>query len=233
MDTPKLVKKKLVTVRCNNPFRYGKIPFAGICNRVVLEVEAINCALMNKAFVVEHLKGGKEVKLGFDNYNTYNGPTDIDDDSQVFAFKEPEVEVIDGFGNRKKINKQEEKDTKPIIHIDLEKEKREKEEEERKKREIELQRKKQEELDRKEAEIKERMERDKKAKEEAANKIIAAAQERANKRADNKVEEKKDTATYNFNLTSTITTSDNNDSSNEQSQDQKKNDNKKDNNRKK
>lgn len=235
MDTPKYVKKKLVTVRCNNPFRYGKIPFAGICNRVVLEVEAINYALMHKAFVVEHLKGGKEISLGFDNYNTYNGPTEIDDNTQLFDFKDPEIEVIDGFGNRKKINKPDEtQESKPIIHINLDEEKKKEEEKERQKREAELQRKKQEELERKEAEIKARIERDKKAKEEAANKIIAQAQAKANKTIaakDIKVEEKKEVSAYSFDLPSSITSeSPKIDNINDQS-DLKKND-KKDNRKK-
>ena len=183
MDQPRLVKKKLVTVRCNNPFSYRKIPFAGVCNRVVLEVEAINYALMNKALVTEHLKGNKDIALGFDNYNTYNGPTLINDDSEVFKFSEPEIEMIDGLGNRTVVNKQRHTTAAvagTIKHIDLEAQKRKEAEEEKKRKELEIQKQKQEELERKEALIKEQKERDKKAREEAAAKILADAQAKAN-----------------------------------------------------
>lgn len=192
----KLVKKKLVTVRCNNPFSYRKIPFAGICNRVVLEVEAINYALMNKAFVVEHLKNNKDIPLGFDNYNTYNGPTLIDDDTDLFNFKEPEIEMIDGFGNHTIINKQESQITKPIMkHIDLEEEKRKKALEEEKIKARELQIQKQKEREAKEAKLKEEIERSKKEREEAAAKILAEAQAKADREAGVDIKRKEE---YNF-----------------------------------
>lgn len=178
---PKLVKKKLVTIRCNNPFSYRKIPFAGVCNKVVLEVEAINYALMNKAFVVEHLNNNKTIPLGFDNYNTYNGPTPIDDNTPIFEFKDPEIEMIDGFGNRSIINKSTIIAKSPTQHIDLEEEKRKAALEVEKKKALELQKQKQAELDAKEAKRKEEIERDKKAREEAAAKILADAQAKADK----------------------------------------------------
>ena len=181
MEQPIYVKKKLVTVRCNNPFSYNKIPFAGICNKVTLDVEAINYALMHKAKVVEHLSNGKEVLLGFDNYNTYNGPTVIDEETPSFAYSEPEIEMVDGMGNHTIINKKKDNKPQAIKHIDLEAMKAQQEEEEKKKKLLEQQRQKQEEEDRKAAELKAMKERDKKAREDAAAKILADAQAKADK----------------------------------------------------
>lgn len=181
MEQPIYVKKKLVTVRCNNPFSYNKIPFVGICNKVVLDVDAISFALTRKAKVVEHLKNGKEVLLGFDNYNTYNGPTSIDDATPSFAYSEPEIEMVDGMGNHTVINKKKDEQPQVIKHIDLEAIKAQQEEEEKKKKLLEQQRQKQEEQDRKAAEFKAMKERDKKAREEAAAKILAEAQAKADK----------------------------------------------------
>ena len=175
MEQPIYVKKKLVTVRCNNPFSYNKIPFVGICNRVVLDVDAISFALTRKAKVVEHLKNGKEVLLGFDNYNTYNGPTLIEDNTPSFAYSEPEIEMVDGMGNHTVINKKKDEAPRVVRHIDLEAIKAQQEEEEKKKKLLEQQRQKQEEQDRKAAELKAMKERDKKAREEAAAKILAQA----------------------------------------------------------
>ena len=201
MEQPRFVKKKLVTVRCNNPFSYRKIPFAGVCNRVVLEVEAINYALMNKALVTEHLKGNKDIALGFDNYNTYNGPTLINDNSEVFKFTEPEIEMIDGLGNRTVMNRQHHGSstvTGNVKHIDLEAQKAKEAEEEKKRKELEIQRQKQEELDRKEALIKEQKERDKKAREEAAAKILAEAQAKADQAAGVADKTSKDEFSFDF-----------------------------------
>lgn len=205
MDQPRYVKKKLVTVRCKNPFSYRKIPFAGICNKVVLEVEAINYALMNKALVVEHLKGNKEISLGFDNYNTWNGPTMIDDDSEVFKFTEPEIEMIDGLGNRTVKNKHNKASNiqATIKHINLDELKAQKEEEEKKQKEIEIQRKKQEELEKREAELKAQKERDKKAREEAAAKILAEAQAKAE---NSKKEDSNNKEEYSFDFPVSLST---------------------------
>jgi len=170
MEQPTYVKKKLVTVRCNNPFSYNKIPFVGICNRVVLDVDAISFALTRKA-----------VLLGFDNYNTYNGPTIIEDNTPSFAYSEPEIEMVDGMGNHTIINKKKDEQPKVVKHIDLEAIKAQQEEEEKKKKLLEQQRQKQEEQDRKAAELKAMKERDKKAREEAAAKILAEAQAKADK----------------------------------------------------
>ena len=198
MDQPTYVKKKLVTVRCNNPFSYNKIPFVGICNRVVLEVEAISFALTRKAKVVEHLKNGKEVLLGFDNYNTYNGPTVIDDETPIFTYKEPEIEMVDGMGNHTIINKQKDEKPQVIKHIDLEAIKVKQEEEEKKKKLIEQQRQRQEEEDKKAAERKAMKERDKKAREEAAAKILAEAQAKADKAAGVVNTNSKESYSYDF-----------------------------------
>lgn len=181
MDQPVYVKKKLVTVRCANPFSFNKIPFVGICNKVTLDVEAINYALMHKAKVVEHLSNGKEVLLGFDNYNTYNGPTTVTDSSESFKFTEPEIEMVDGMGNHTVINKKANKKQQEVRHIDLEAIKAKQKEEEDAKKALELQRQHQIERDRKAAELKAMKERDKKAREEAAAKILADAQAKADK----------------------------------------------------
>lgn len=188
MEQPTYVKKKLVTVRCSTPFSYKKIPFVGICNKIVIEVDAIAYALTRKAKVVEHLKNGKEVPLGFDNYNTYNGPTEIDETTALFEYSEPEIEMIDGFGNRSIINKK--KSDPPVIkHIDLEAERKRQKEEEEKKKTLELQKQKQAEADRKAAERQAMKERDQKAKEEAAAKILEEAKANTSGTNDNNSKE--------------------------------------------
>ena len=222
MDQPRYVKKKLVTVRCNNPFSYRKIPFAGICNKVVLEVEAINYALMNKALVTEHLRGNKDIALGFDNYNTYNGPTLINDNAEVFKFNEPEIEMIDGFGNKTIKNKQKTSNSTkgPVKHIDLEAQKVKQAEEDKKKKELEIQKQKQEELDRKEALIKEQMERDKKAREEAAAKILADAQAKADQAV--RIEDKDSKEEFIYDFPANISTEPKSDFTNSSQQENKK-----------
>lgn len=173
MADPIYVKKKLVTVRCANPFSYRKIPFVGICNKVVLEVEAINYALTRKAKVVEHLRNGSVVPLGFDNYNTYNGPTLIDEDTKVFEYFEPEIEIIDGFGNRTVVNKQKKETAQVVKHIDLEAEREKRKLEEEKAKVIEEQKLKQAALERKAIEMKAMKERDQRLRDEAAARILA------------------------------------------------------------
>lgn len=80
-NSPKFVKKKRVTVRCTRPFRIGLTPFSGYCPSIVLSVEEIATIIQTKSFVVENLTTGETVPLNFSNYNTYNGPTDVDDDT--------------------------------------------------------------------------------------------------------------------------------------------------------
>lgn len=129
MSEKKLVTKKLVTVRCHAPFRIGHIPFAGVCNRVTLSVEDIAKCIEHKALVVEILSNGQEVPLGFDNYNTYNGPTLIDDDSPVTEFAEPVIERIEN-GKVTMINTVKKKEEpKKVVQIDLEAINKKKEEE--------------------------------------------------------------------------------------------------------
>lgn len=172
MEQPKYVKKKLVTVRCNTPFSYRKIPFAGICNKVILEVEAINYAIMHKARVVEHLRNGQELPLGFDNYNTYNGPTLIDDEADVFDYSEPEVEMVDNQGNSTVINKKKQAIVEDVQYVDLEAEKIKKQKENEKRKILEIQKQKQEEIEKREREKQESLARQKKEKEDAAAKIL-------------------------------------------------------------
>ncbi len=166
MSQVRKVSKKLVTVRCHAPFRIGHIPFAGICNRVTLSVEDIASCIEHKALVVEHLLNGQEIPLGFDNFDTYNGPTAVDDESPVTRFSEPEIEMINGT-NKTILNvKREEVEVeKEIPRIDLDKINREKEEEEAK---AEAARKAKEEEDaRKAAEEKQREEQRRRDEEEA------------------------------------------------------------------
>lgn len=192
MEEVKHVKKKLVTVRCPRPFAYKKIPFVGICNRIVLDVDAIKFALGCKAFVVEHLSNGQEVPLGFDNYDTWNGPSEITDDSAILSYIPQEIEMIDGFGNRKIINKRSEKEDKPVIHIDLEAE-RQKAKEIEKQKKLEQERLlKQQEIERIKQLKEEQKERDRVAREKASAEILAKAQAEADKAAGlPSIEEKK------------------------------------------
>ena len=84
-EMPKFVTKKRVTVICKNPFRIGLIPYSGVCRNVVLTVQDISKCLENHAGVLEILSNGQELPLNFANYDTYNGPTDVTDDSDVFS----------------------------------------------------------------------------------------------------------------------------------------------------
>lgn len=79
----KLVTKKKVTVRCIRPFRLGMTPFSGYCPNIILKVEDIAKIIESKSMVEEVLSTGETVPLDFSNYNTYNGPTEVTDDSIV------------------------------------------------------------------------------------------------------------------------------------------------------
>lgn len=81
----KLVKKKKVTVRCIRPFRIGLTPFSGYCPNIILTVEDIAKIIESKSMVEEVLSTGETVPLDFSNYNTYNGPTDVNDESVVMT----------------------------------------------------------------------------------------------------------------------------------------------------
>ena len=117
MSMPKFVTKKKVTVTCNTPFRIGQIPYSGVCRNLTLSIEDISKCLENKARVVEILSNGKEVALNFANYDTYNGPSDVDENSVVLKEKpaDPEIEQKNQDGETIKVlNKQENKEEKEI-----------------------------------------------------------------------------------------------------------------------
>ena len=125
---------KLVTVRPARPFRIGNGLFTSTVTKVALSVATINNCLQEKAFVTEHLAGGREVPLDFNNYNQDNGPTIISPDAKEFIQDDkavnPEIEMVGIDRERYVINEKEEKNDVPVIHIDLEAEKRKAEEEE-------------------------------------------------------------------------------------------------------
>ena len=176
MNEVKKVKKKLVTVRCYQPFSYNNIPFVGICNKVVLDVDAIKYALGRKALVSEHLKNGQTIPLGFDNFDTWNGPTVVDDQTEILSYVPQEIEMIDGFGNKKTINKKQDKVEQKVIHIDLEAERIEAEIKEQERKEKEEQEKKRlEEIERVNRIKAEQAQRDSQARKEAIDKIISNA----------------------------------------------------------
>ena len=102
----KLVEKKRVNVHCARPFRIGHTPFAGVCSKLVLSVKDISICLENKALVREILKNGELVPLDFTNYNTWNGPSDVEPDAEESIaenFKEAEVEVLNNKGKVEKV----------------------------------------------------------------------------------------------------------------------------------
>ena len=121
MSEIKFVTKKKVTVTCNTPFRIGKIPYSGICRNIILTIQDISECLTNHAKVVEVLSNGQEVPLDFSNYDTYNGPTDVTDNSEVLVEKpaDPEIEQKNSKGETiKTINKTEEKkEEKKVIKV--------------------------------------------------------------------------------------------------------------------
>lgn len=103
MTVPKIVKRKRVTIHCGAPFRIGYINFTGVCNKVVLDVADIAKCIENKAMVEEVLSNGQTIPLNFSNYNTYNGPTDVVDDTNlttdVVSHKQQEIPVFDENNN--------------------------------------------------------------------------------------------------------------------------------------
>lgn len=90
--------KKLVNVHCDKAFSINGVRFAGTCNLVVLRDEDIAICLEFKAKVEEVLSGGVTVPLGFDNYNTYNGPSKLPNIQTAKAiteeYSEPIVETV-------------------------------------------------------------------------------------------------------------------------------------------
>ena len=77
--------KKKVDVHCYRPFKLGITRFAGYCNGIILDADAISICLQNKAMVSEVLKNGKRVQLDFSNYNKKN-PMGYDVDSEQNEF---------------------------------------------------------------------------------------------------------------------------------------------------
>ena len=90
--------KKLVNVHCDKAFSINGVRFTGTCNLVVLRDEDIAICLEFKAKVEEVLAGGVTVPLGFDNYNTYNGPSKLLNIQTAKAiteeYSEPVVETV-------------------------------------------------------------------------------------------------------------------------------------------
>ena len=86
-NTKKNVTKKKVTVVCNRPFRIGLIPCTGTMRNVVLSTKEISICLENKCSVVEILENGTTIPLDFSNYNTYNGPTKVTEETPLFYEK--------------------------------------------------------------------------------------------------------------------------------------------------
>ena len=119
---------KLVTVRPSRPFRIGHALFTSVANKIPLSVATINYCLQEKAFVTEHIAGGKDVPLDFTNYNTDNGPSALPKGATEYVREskksDHEIEMVGINRERTIINKVDDKPQQPIIHIDLEEEKR-------------------------------------------------------------------------------------------------------------
>ena len=111
--------KKLVNVHCDKAFSINGVRFTGTCNLVVLRDEDIAICLEFKAKVEEVLAGGVTVPLGFDNYNTYNGPSKLPNIQTVKAITEEYSEpVVETVTDRKPIET-----TKPEVKEEVKEEK--------------------------------------------------------------------------------------------------------------
>lgn len=86
--------KKRVTVYCNKPFSIGSAHFSATHRNLVLTTEQIQKCLENKAYVDELLDNGKTVRLGFHNFDTYNGPSKVTEESNVDLARTYKVENI-------------------------------------------------------------------------------------------------------------------------------------------
>lgn len=106
--------KKLVNVHCDKAFSINGVRFTGTCNLVVLRDEDIAICLEFKAKVEEVLAGGVTVPLGFDNYNTYNGPSKLPNIQAAKAiteeYSEPVVETV--------TDRKPAEDTKPEFKVE-------------------------------------------------------------------------------------------------------------------
>jgi len=106
--------KKLVNVHCDKAFSINGVRFTGTCNLVVLRDEDIAICLEFKAKVEEVLAGGVTVPLGFDNYNTYNGPSKLPNIQTAKAITEEYSEpVVETVTDRKPIET-----TKPEVKVE-------------------------------------------------------------------------------------------------------------------
>lgn len=105
--TPKLVTKKRINLRCSRPFRIGFTPFSGNCLNIILRVEDIVKIIQSKSLVEEILSTGETIPLNFSNYNTYNGPTDVTDDTpaltDIESTKIPYIKTLDENGHEVRI----------------------------------------------------------------------------------------------------------------------------------
>lgn len=112
--------KKLVNVHCDKAFSINGVRFTGTCNLVVLRDEDIAICLEFKAKVEEVLAGGVTVPLGFDNYNTYNGPSKLPNIQTAKAITEEYSEpVVETVTDRKPV----EADSKPEVKEEVVEEK--------------------------------------------------------------------------------------------------------------
>lgn len=112
--------KKLVNVHCDKAFSINGVRFTGTCNLVVLRDEDIAICLEFKAKVEEVLAGGVTVPLGFDNYNTYNGPSKLPNIQTAKAITEEYSEpVVETVTDRKPV----EADKKPEVKEEVKEEK--------------------------------------------------------------------------------------------------------------
>ena len=84
--------KKRVTVYCNKPFSIGNAHFSATHRNLVLTTEQIQVCLENKAYVDELLDNGKVVRLGFHNFDTYNGPSKVTEESNIALARTYKVE---------------------------------------------------------------------------------------------------------------------------------------------
>lgn len=110
--------KKLVNVHCDKAFSINGVRFTGTCNLVVLRDEDIAICLEFKAKVEEVLAGGVTVPLGFDNYNTYNGPSKLPNIQTAKAITEEYSEpVVETVTDRKPVEA-----TKPEVKVEEPKE---------------------------------------------------------------------------------------------------------------
>lgn len=111
--------KKLVNVYCDKAFSINGVRFTGTCNLVILRDEDIAICLEYKAKVEEVLAGGITVPLGFDNYNTNNGPSKFPNIQTAKAitegYSEPIVETVTGHSSEAAVVEPKKEEVKPQV----------------------------------------------------------------------------------------------------------------------